>query len=61
MESIKKDTDELICRSKKDSQTLKTSLWLPKGTGRGEARLGVWNWHIHAVVHGMFGQQGSAT
>ena len=28
----KKDTNELICRIKTDSQTLK-NLWLPKGTG----------------------------
>ena len=31
MESFfKKDTNELICRIKTDSQTLKTNLWLPK-------------------------------
>ena len=30
----KKDTNELICRTETDSQTLK-NLWLPKGTGWG--------------------------
>ena len=49
----KKDTDELICKTKKDSQTLKTNLWLPKGTGGGKewtgglglayAYCGMWN------------------
>ena len=29
----KKDTNELICRTETDSQTLKN---LPKGTGRGQ-------------------------
>ena len=31
----KKDTNELIYRIESDSQTLKTNLWLPKGTGEG--------------------------
>ena len=35
MESKKKDTNELICRIETNSQTLKTNLWLPKGTGWG--------------------------
>ena len=30
---FKKDINELICRTETDSQTLKTNLWLPKGTG----------------------------
>jgi len=34
MWNLKKDTNELICRTKRDSQTLKI-LWLPKGTGVG--------------------------
>ena len=32
---LKKDTNELICKRETDSQTLKTNLWSPKGTGRG--------------------------
>ena len=35
----KKGTNELICRTEIDSQTLK-NLWLPKGTGWGEG----WTW-----------------
>ena len=31
MEFEKKDTDELIYKTETDSQTQKTSLWLPKG------------------------------
>ena len=31
----KKDTNELICRTETDSQTLKTNLWLPNGTRAG--------------------------
>ena len=34
VESKKRDTNELICRTETDSQTLK-NLWLPKGTGGG--------------------------
>ena len=56
-----KDTNELICRKETDSQTLKTNLWLPKGTG-GEGRdgLGSWNWPVYNVVYGMIGQQAPA-
>ena len=32
----KKDTNELICRTTTDSQTLKTHLYFPKGTGDRE-------------------------
>ena len=35
MESKKIDTNELICGTETDSQTLKTNLWLPNGTGGG--------------------------
>ena len=34
MESKKKDTNKLICRTETDPQTLK-DLWLLKGTGDG--------------------------
>ena len=61
MESKKKDTHELICRAETDSQTLKTNLWLPKGTGEdGRDGLGVWDWHMHNEVYGMIGQYGHA-
>ena len=36
---LKKDTNELICRTEKDSQTLK-KLWVPKGAGWGRDGLG---------------------
>ena len=32
-ENLKNDTIELICRTERDTQTLKTNLWLPKETG----------------------------
>ena len=61
MWNLKKDKNELICRMKTDSQTLKMNLWLPKGTGvMGRDGLGVWDWHIHTVKYGMIGQWGSA-
>ena len=37
---LKKDTKELICRRETDSQTLKTNLGLPKGTGWGWGGVG---------------------
>ena len=37
----KNDTHELIQRTKIDSQTQKTNLWLPIGKGRGRDKLGV--------------------
>ena len=37
----------------KQKQTLKTSLWLPKGTDGGRDGLGVWDWHVHTTVCGM--------
>ena len=52
---------ELICGTETESQTLKTDLWLPKGTGgAGGDGLGVWNWHMHAVLCGVNGQWGPA-
>ena len=36
MWNLKKDTSELTCRTEIDSQTLKTNVWSPKGTGGGE-------------------------
>ena len=31
--NLKKDTNELIYETERDSQTLKMNLWLPKGKG----------------------------
>ena len=36
MKNEKKDTNELIYKTERDSQTLKTNLWLPKGKGGGQ-------------------------
>ena len=36
MWNLKNDTNELIYKTKTDSQTQKTNLWLPKGKGVGE-------------------------
>ena len=55
MWNLKKYTNELTCRTETDSQSLKTNLWLPKGTGGEEDGLGVWDWHMHTVVYGMTG------
>ena len=56
----KMDTNELICRTETDSQTLKTDLQLPKGQMAGRDGLEIWNWHMHTAVHGMTGQWGPA-
>ena len=49
---LKKDTNEFICRTEMDSQTLKTNLKLPNGTGGGGctgnwglaySHRGIWN------------------
>ena len=52
----RKDSNELICRTETDSQTLKTKLWLPRVIDGGRDRLGVWDWPMHTVVYGMVGQ-----
>ena len=43
MWNVKNDTDELIYKTERDSQTQKTNLWLPKGKGKGRDKLGVWD------------------
>ena len=66
VESLKKDTNELICRTETDSQTNKLMIikvWVPYGSGEGwggRDGLGVWDWHMHTEVYGMTGQQGPA-
>ena len=58
--SLKKDINELICRTETESQTLKTNLGLPKKRvgGGGRDELGVVDWHKHTMVYGTTGQQG---
>ena len=51
MWNLKKDRNELICRTETDSQTLRTNLWLPKGTFCGEGWSGIWDWHVHTEVY----------
>ena len=58
MESKKKETYEIISRIETDFQTVKTNLWLPKGTGWREGRIGYLDWHMHTVVYGMVSQWG---
>ena len=60
MWNLKKDTNDLICRTEKDSHTLK-KLWLSKETGGGgRDGLGIWDWHMYTEVYGMIGQRGPA-
>ena len=48
-------------KTETDTETLKTNLWLQKGTGgQGRDGLGVWDWHMYTEVHGMDGRQGPA-
>ena len=42
MWKLKQDTDELIYKTETDSQTQKANLWLSKGKGDGEDKLGIW-------------------
>ena len=39
----KKDTNEVIYKIEKDSQTQKSNLWLTKGKGGRRDKLGVWD------------------
>ena len=41
MWNLKDDTNELIYKTEKDSQTSKTNLWLPKGKGGKRDKVGV--------------------
>ena len=43
MYNLKDDTNELIYETETDSRTSKTNLWLPKGKGGGQDKLGVWD------------------
>ena len=39
---LKYEKNELIYRTETDSQTQKTNLWLSKGKGDWEHKLGIW-------------------
>ena len=39
----KDDTNELMYKTERNSQTSKTNLWLPKEKGWGRDKLGVWD------------------
>ena len=39
----KNDTNELIYKTKTDSQTQKTNLWLPRGKEERKDKLGIWD------------------
>ena len=39
----KKDTNEFIYKTERDSQTYKTNLWSPKGKGELGDKLGGWD------------------
>ena len=51
----KRETNELICRTETDSQTLK-NLWLPKGIGGEEGWTEGLRLAMHTEVHGITGQ-----
>ena len=60
VDSNKKDTNELLCRTETNSQTLK-NMWLPKGKGGGQGGgrdgLGVSKQHMHTEVYGTIDQR----
>ena len=43
----------------KQTQNLKTNLWLPKDRWWGD-RMGIWGWHMYTVVYVMIYQQAPA-
>ena len=47
----------LFTKQKKDSQTYKTNLWLPKGKIGGWG-IGVWDQQIHTFIYKIDKQQG---
>ena len=58
MESKKRDTNELICRTETDPQTFKTNHGYQPVGGRDGLRVG--DLHVHTEVCGMTGQRGPA-
>ena len=57
MESEKGIQMNLFAEQKQTYILWKQTL-LPKGTGRENDRLEVWDWHMHTEVYRMVGQQG---
>ena len=60
--SEKKDTNELICRTKTEQNRLGKNYLYQRGQvgGGGGGGLGVWDWRMHTEVCGMIGQCGPA-
>ena len=65
VESKKKDTNECICRTETESQTLKNlqlplkNYGYPPTPGRSKSDgLEVWDWYMHTEAYGMIGQWG---
>ena len=59
MWNLKKDTNELICRTETDSQTLKTNYGYRMGEVRGRADWGLGTGTVWNIAYGMTGQQGA--
>ena len=59
MWNLKKDTNELICRTETDSQTSELTYGYPRGGVEGY-ELGGWDWHRHTLVYGTIDQWGPA-
>ena len=55
---IKRNTNALTYKTERDSQTLRTNLWLPGGRMRGRDSWGVWDGHVHTAIFKMDNQQG---
>ena len=47
----------VLSQTETESQTSKTNLWLPVGTGGGEGKLGGWDEHIHITIYKIDNQQ----
>ena len=56
----KNSTNALTYKTERDSQTLRTNLWLPGGRMRGRDSWGVWDGHVHTAIFKMDNQQGPA-
>ena len=50
MEPKKNNTNEFICKTETDLQTLKIISWLPKGKDGWKDKLGVWDKDIHTNI-----------
>ena len=47
----KNDTNEFICKTDLDSQTLRMNSWLIGQRGKGRKRVGVWDLHVHIAIY----------